>query len=49
MEKKIIKSLIIEAFNFYGLDVTCNKVVSGRNFVRCSGEIQKGGNKGASR
>ena len=41
MKKKIIKSLIIEAFNFYGLDGTCDKVVSARNFVRYSGEIKK--------
>ena len=42
MKKKIIKSLIIKAFNFYGLDVTCNKVVSARNFTRLTGEIEKG-------
>ena len=42
MDKKEIKSLIFEAFNYYGLDVTCDKVVSARNFVRYSGEIKKG-------
>lgn len=42
MKKKIIKSLIIEAFKFYGLDVTCDRVVSARNFVRYSGEIKRG-------
>lgn len=40
MEKKKIKSLIFEACHFYGLDITCKKLVSARNFVRYSGEIK---------